>query len=398
MVLSGIESRPGISRAEIARSLGFSDMAATRIVRELLAANLVEEFEERRGRAPRRGSLGRPKTGLRIAPCGAYAAGITLSAYHSEVSICDASGHLLHSTSIDDVPFGNPVNAARLFSGALKRLIVDAGIEIDRLVGVGVSLSARTDPSRGEITVSEYFGWSRDDGAFCREISDAIGVPVEIENIANALALAEMRFGAARDDKDFALVHAATFVGSCAISGGEVVRGAGGLSGQLGHVRSDATNLTCICGRHDCLNLTATGFGLVAKAHELDHAAFDTSKLAFYAASLIDLLGDSAAANDIENAGRKLAPALDIMGKLFAPSKIILGGYLGTNLVYFDGAKRELEETFGLGGGETFDLVRGTIAADRAAALLALHAFYYSDRLDFERLEGAPALESSVRV
>jgi predicted NBD/HSP70 family sugar kinase len=214
-------------------------------------------------------------------------------------------------------------------------------------------------------------------------------VPVEIENIANALALAEMRFGVAREETEFSLVHAATFLGSCVVSGGEVVRGARGLSGQLGHFRSDQTDLTCVCGRSDCLNLNATGFGLIADAKKIDHSVFDTSKLALYATSLMELIGDSASDPAIASAGGKLAPALYSMSKLLAPKKIILSGYLGANQTYFDGARRELEETFGLKRTSHFELVKGEISADRSASLLALHAFYYSDRLDFERISGA---------
>ena len=379
---------------DIARELGFSDMAATRIVRELIAAGLIEEFEGKAGRTNKKRKMGRPKTGLRIVPHGAFAAGITLSAYHSEVSICDASGQLLARKSISSVPFDDFLEVARLFAAALRDLIETAGIDITRIVGVGVSLSARTDPGQGEITASEYFGWSEDDGAFCREVSQAIGLPVEIENIANALALAEMRFGAARDTSEFALVHVATFVGSCVVSDGQVVRGKNGMSGQLGHVRSQATSLACVCGRNDCLNLSATGFGLIARSGKLDHNAFDTSKLSFYAESLIGLLNDGASAKDVAHAGSTLAPALDTMERLLAPSKIVLSGYLGANDAYFDGVNSMFETDFRRARGTAFELVKGTISAERSAGLLALHAFYYSDRLDFERLAETAEQES----
>lgn len=397
MVLSSIEGAPGISRAEIARDLGFSDMASTRIVRELLAAGLVEEFEGNGEKRPHKKRMGRPKTRLRIVPEGAFAAGITLSAYHSEVSICDAAGQLLASKTVEPLSFDDFKEVAILFADALQTLIAEIEIDTARIVGVGVSLSARTDPSRGEITLSEYFGWSADNGAFCTAVSNVIGLPVEIENIADALALAEMRFGAARDTSEFSLIHAATFVGSSVVSGGRVARGASGLSGQLGHVRSAATPLTCVCGRNDCLNLTATGFGLIAKSGRLDHGAFDTTKLSLYASSLIDLLSDNLSAEDVAEAGGNLAPALDTLGKLLAPKKVILSGYLGANDVYFEGAKSRLETEYEHGSTSDFELVKGTISADRSAALLALHAFYYSDRLDFERLADArPPVENAI--
>ena len=81
LMLSRIQTEPGVSRAELARRFGFYEMAATRIARDLLGAEIIEEFEfpEENSRNQRR--LGRPRKGLRINPKGVVAAGITVSAY-----------------------------------------------------------------------------------------------------------------------------------------------------------------------------------------------------------------------------------------------------------------------------------------------------------------------------
>ncbi|MXQ07408.1 ROK family protein [Alphaproteobacteria bacterium GH1-50] len=387
MILSLIESTPGISRSELAKSLGLSEMAATRIVRELIAADLIEESDAPRAKpsARRKKSVGRPKTGLQVVSDSFFAVGITVSAYHSEVSICDGAGQQRASSQLDTPPFDSVTDAARFYAEALQHLISNSDIDVNRIVGIGVALSARTLPDQGEIVRSEYFGWSRDGGAFCREIRRIIDLPIEIENIANALAISEMRFGAAREAQEFALVHVATFVGASIVSERRVVRGQSGISGLIGHFRSDERDLTCVCGRHDCLNLNATGFGLLAGHGLLDHKAFNTGRLTYYASSLLSLLEDPSAKETVADAGAKLAPALDSIGKLLGPEMIIVSGYLGADETYFDGASTALDRDFGQRPEPAFTLVRGTIASDRAAALLALHAFCYSDRLDYER-------------
>lgn len=361
-------------------------MAATRIVRELLAADLVEEAETSRpADRKKKKNVGRPKTGLQVVPSSFFAVGITVSAYHSEVSICDGSGEQIASRRFETLPFHDVSEAGRFCANALRDLIASSGIDVDRIVGIGVALSARTAPEKGEIVKSEYFGWSHDNGAFCREIRKIIDLPIEIENIANALAIAEMRFGAARDASEFALVHAATFVGASLVSERRIVRGASGISGLIGHFRAEPRDLTCVCGRHDCLNLSATGFGLLSHLGKLDHKAFDRNKLSLYASSLLALLDDHDARKPIAQAGANLAPALDSMAKLLGPQMIIISGYLGADGTYFEGAKSALERDFGYDAQASFELVRGTIASDRSAALLALHAFCYSDQLDYER-------------
>ena len=386
MALSLIERQPGVSRSDLARALGFSEMAATRIVRELLAAGLVEEFDGPPKSTRKRKSVGRPKTGLRIVADSVFAVGITVSAYHSEVSITDAAGTIVASRIVPDPSFTSVETAARIYGRALRDLIDETRVDAGRIVGIGVALSARTDPERCEIIRSEYFGWANDGGAFCNEIRKAIDLPIEIENIANALAIAEMRFGAAREAREFALVHAATFVGASIVSENRVVRGASGVSGLIGHVRSSESDLTCVCGRHDCLNLNATGFGLLSRLGRLDQPQFDRARLSFYAESLLDVLGDGSATGLIDEAGRALAPAIDSMGKILGPEMIIIGGHLGTNPTYFEGVDAALRADFGHDRDAPFRLQRGTIAPERAAALLALHAFFYSDRLDFDRL------------
>ncbi|MEP3277264.1 MAG: ROK family protein [Stappiaceae bacterium] len=375
-----------MSRAELARIFGFSEMASTRIARDLLAAGIIEEFALPEADAGKQRRIGRPRIGLRISPMGVFAAGITVSAYFSEVSICDANGKTIARRNVDNASFEDAAETARTYSNALHVLLKDSGIDIDRIVGVGVALSAKTSPDRSEIVRSEYFGWENDGGQFWEEVRRNIGLPVEIENIANALALSEMRFGAARGVSEFALAHVATFAGVGAVSEGRVVRGVSGDAGRIGHFRSVKRPLRCTCGRNDCLNLSATGFGVLAKLGTLDHDTFDRTKLPIYAKSLLATVDDDTNADHLREAGGHLAVALDPLDKILAPELIILSGTLGSNDAYFKGAEQELKASFGYGPDSGFRLVKGEVSPADAASLLALHTFCFSDQLDFERL------------
>jgi len=386
LMLSRIQAEPGVSRAELARRFGFSEMAATRIARDLLGAEIIEEFDLPDEDTGKQRRLGRPRKGLRINPQGVFAAGITVSAYFSEVSICDANGQTIARREVNNSSFEDAAETARLYSNALNALIKDTDIDISRIVGVGVALSAKTSPDRSEIVRSEYFGWDNDGGQFWEEVRRNTGLPVVIENIANALALSEMRFGAARGISEFALAHVATFAGVGAVSEGRVVRGASGDAGRIGHFRSHQKPLRCTCGRDDCLNLSATGFGVLAKLGKLDHDTFDRSKLPVYATSLLAVIDDDANTPYLQEAGAGLAEALDPVAKILAPELIILSGILGSSTAYFEGTKQRLTAAYGYGPNNSFQLVKGEVSPAEAAALLALHTFCYSDRLDFERL------------
>lgn len=391
-MLSRIQAEPGISRADLARSFGFSEMAATRIARDLLGAGIIEEFDLPETHSGKRRRIGRPKIGLRIRSEGVYAAGITVSAYYSEVSLCDANGRTVARREVDNRSFGDVAETARIYSHALHSLIQEAGIDTTRIVGVGVALSAKTVPDQNNSVRSEYFGWKDDGGLFWNEIRKHTRLPVVVENISNALAISEMRFGVAKDVSEFALVHVATFAGVGAVSDSRIIRGAAGDAGRIGHLRTTQTPLRCTCGRNDCVNLSATGFSILANLGALDHAAFDPSKLPVYASALVAAVDNPTNADQIRAAGRRLALALDPVAKLLAPELIVLSGILGANATYFDGVETELTAAYQYEPEGSYRLVRGKVLPSEAASLLALHSFCYSDLLDFERLsEGATA-------
>ena len=377
---------PGISRADLARSLGFSEMAATRIVRELLDAEIVEEIAgagQPQANAPKR--IGRPKIGLRIRGDGLFAGGIAVSAYHSEVTICDADGALRIRREIPYLVSDDIEETALAYGRELSALIDEAAIDPGRFVGVGVALAARTSPEANEIVRSDYFGWGSDGGAFGRALRGMLGLPIRIENIANALATAEMRFGAARGVSDFVMIHVATLIGAAVMSEGKLIRGKDGISGMIGHFRSAASTHRCVCGRSDCLNLNATGFGILSRLGKVSTPGFDRTELQRYASALLGVVENPGMAAVVEAAGRHLAPALDGVCKLLGPERVIVGGYLGTDQNFLRGLRAAAEKGFGHEWARSVPIVAGEIAPTRAAALLALGTFCYSDKLDFDR-------------
>lgn len=395
MILSEIQRNPGISRSELSRALGLSDMAASRIVRELMSSGIILEDADTGGQdAEERQSVGRPKIGLKVSRNGVYAAGIALSAYHSEVSLSDAAGKIVARMQVQDGTTGDLAVVAKRHAVALKNLIDVSGIDRDRIIGVGVALSAVTDPEKGLILNSDYFGWDDDGGRFCDILNTVVGLPVQIENIANALAIAEMRFGVAKDVTDFVLFHTATLTGACIMSGGQVVRGSTGLTGRIGHFQSDRTDLTCACGRHDCLNLSATGFALLAQLDLLDHKKYDATKIGYYAATLMTVIHDHAHRGKLPVLGSKLAGALNSVSMLLDPEIIVLSGYLGSNDEFLSGAKKACALTPNINQRVDRKLVQGQISPVEAAPLLALSTFCYSDRLDFDRFNDAANRES----
>lgn len=163
-------------------------------------------------------------------------------------------------------------------------------------------------------------------------------LPIVITNDANAAALGEMYFGVARSMKDFMAITLGTGLGSGIVANGELLYGANGFAGELGHTVVDPQGRQCACGKKGCLEsyVSATGlcrttFALLAERcdssplRELSYQQM-TARLVFEAARAGDTIALAAFEATARILGIKLADAVAHTG----PEAIILSGGLAT--------------------------------------------------------------------
>ena len=135
-------------------------------------------------------------------------------------------------------------------------------------------------------------------------VTKKFGIPCIITNDANAAAIGEMTYGAARGMKDFIMITLGTGVGSGIVINGQMVYGHDGFAGELGHVTVKRNNgRTCGCGRTGCLEAYCSATGVARTAREFLDIRKDKSKLR-------ELDPDSITSKDVYDAamaGDKLA-------------------------------------------------------------------------------------------
>jgi glucokinase len=179
-------------------------------------------------------------------------------------------------------------------------------------------------------------------------------VPIVTTNDANAVAIGELLFGAARGMRDFIAITLGTGVGSGIVVNGELVYGADGLAGELGHLPvTGRSGRECGCGQLGCLETYASASGIVRTAVELMATRrapsalraipFDqlTSKVLSEKASQ----GDALALEAFEITGRILGAKLADMILFTRPEAIILfGGLAGAGELIFKPTQRAMEE------------------------------------------------------
>ena len=196
-----------------------------------------------------------------------YVLGLDMGGTNSVLGVVDARGHVLARTSIKTQAFPNIddyVNA--LYEEAIKIVDSVGGMDLIRGIGAGVP---NGNYYTGYIQDAMNLPWQT--VPFAQLMSDKFGIPCKITNDANAAAMGEMTYGAARGMKNFIMITLGTGVGSGIVIDGKVVYGHDGFAGELGHtcaVRGEEGR-QCNCGKKGCLEAYASATGVARTAKEI---------------------------------------------------------------------------------------------------------------------------------
>ncbi|MBA8816329.1 glucokinase [Microbacterium halimionae] len=132
---------------------------------------------------------------------------------------------------------------------------------------VGVAAAGFIDRDRATVIHAPNIAWQNE--PLRAKLESRIGMPVTIENDANAAGWAEYRFGAGRGYRDIVMLTMGTGVGGAVIVNGELYRGGHGVAGELGHMRFIRNGLPCGCGQRGCLEQYASGRALQREANSI---------------------------------------------------------------------------------------------------------------------------------
>lgn len=261
--------------------------------------------------------------------------GIDVGGQTSKCGIVDARGTVLAQTVIrSDETSDHDVFIASL-AEALNHIIAEAGAE-GRIRGIGVG-APNGNYYTGTIEYAPNLKWG---GAkvipFAKLLSDQMnGIPVSLTNDANAAAVGEMTYGAARGMKNFIMITLGTGVGSGIVINGEVVYGHDGFAGELGHTCAVRHNgRVCGCGKTGCLEAYCSATGVARTAREWLEMTDEPSELRsldkITSKDVYDAAkdGDKLAIKIFDYTGRILGEKLADFIEFSAPEAIVLFGGL----------------------------------------------------------------------
>lgn len=314
IVLNYVRERGPISRAEIAHETALQRSTVSLIVEELRVDGLIEEVSgESTG--------GRPPILLSLRTADAVAIGVDVGTNKTIVATSDLAGRVLEEESFDTNPDAE-TTTNQIIERANKLLRRNNGT----IEGIGVSLPGLVNSDGTELFVPT-FNWR--DIPFAKEINAGTGLPVTIDNDANAAALAELWFGRPeiREVRDFILVLVEDGVGTGIVFDGQVYRGENGAAGEFGHMTiGQGAPVACASGSRECWEAFASERSALARYKNLSRGLNGAADITF--GGLIDqaLRGEGPARTALKETAGFLGIGIANLIRGLAPEAVIVGG------------------------------------------------------------------------
>lgn len=196
-----------------------------------------------------------------------YVVGIDIGGQSAKIGVVAADATIVAQGRMDTRSYGEGEHI-RYMDDLIAAIHGVADPFWNDINGIGIG-APNANHFSGCIEYAANLPWAHDKVVpFCKYISEKTGLPVDITNDANAAAVGEMHYGAARGMKDFIEITLGTGVGSGIIVDGKLVYGHDGFAGELGHVTVKRGGRQCGCGKKGCLEAYASAIGVARTAQE----------------------------------------------------------------------------------------------------------------------------------
>jgi predicted NBD/HSP70 family sugar kinase len=252
IVLNLIRSHQPISRADLARHSGLQRSTVSVITEQLIEERWVTEGANGhapRGRRPRFLNLNKERVGI---------LGVNIRPATTNIALADLDGNFMAQESLPTTE--EPEQFTEELGLRLRRMIaMHPEITCE---GIGVSLPGRVDLATQRLVFAPNLGWSEFN--LKAPLEEATGLSVELENAANACALAEVWFGRHTEGaRNLIAVTVSEGIGSGIIFNHQLVRGSTGMAGEFGHITVVEDGLECRCGNRGCWEVYASNLAAI---------------------------------------------------------------------------------------------------------------------------------------
>lgn len=262
---------------------------------------------------------------------GSQFIGVDVGGTKVAAGLVDERGEILSHVRVPMIAHGSADDGLGAVLSAIAQLMTGGAA----VRGIGVCSPGPLDPAAGVILNPPNLPCWRD-YPLAEAVSSAYRVPVNVDNDANAAALAETRWGAARGYNNVFYATIGTGIGTGIVMDDEIYHGRTGAAGEGGHVSIDYRGPVCGCGKPGCIEVLASGSAIARRAREKVSSGRESSMLELAGAKLDGITGeivakaytagDALAREVLTESADMLAVWLSNMIDLLDPEVIVIGG------------------------------------------------------------------------
>lgn len=338
VVMDHLRRSGAASRARIAAETGLNKATVSSLVAELGERGLVAEGETERG------AVGRPGLVIELDTTVYVALGAEISVDYVSVLAMNLRGDTVaeRRVALDTSRLSPGMILERL--AQLTRSVLDS-LEDSTVVGLTVAIPGLVESASGIVHAAPNLGWREVRVAeLLHELLGDPGIEIVLDNEANLAALAELDLRGTAAPDEFILLMGGVGIGGGLVTAGQLLRGACGFAGEVGHIQVTPSGETCRCGRRGCWETVIGLKALLARAAGEDDVVRDPS---------VDLderldelraraeRGDSRTLDAIAAVSSAVASGAGTLLNIFNPRLLVLGGYFAVLSPWIEPGLRE---------------------------------------------------------
>lgn len=376
-VLRELYFRGPSSRPRLTRDTGLSAATVATIVSDLCAGGIVLEagLDEP--------EVGRPSAILKVNPAYGSFIGVDFGNTQMRVELFDLTLAKSAAVVVQLSPEQNEAAPlVEIIVRAVRQVQETAGVSDEDVLGIGIGVPGIVERAT-EVSV-HIASWKWQQAPLQAMLAEHLTIPIFMDNGANAMAQAEMWFGAGRGYHNLAVLLIGTGVGAGLFADGSPYRGTTNSAGEWGHTKIERRGRICRCGRRGCLEAYVGAKAIIDRLRE---AVPDSPLLkpghnmeTIVALHEAARTGDETATSVLTETAELLGEGIANLVNLFNPELVILGGWVGVRLGgdMLPTIKRIVEAEALPAPGRTARIALGQLQDDAVAmgaATLALEVF-----------------------
>ena len=298
--------------SELTKELHISVPTITKLVQELVQENIVSDL----GKVETPG--GRRPNVFGLASSAIYFAGVNIGRDNMSFLITDLHNNIVKEELLTDFELQDRPQCLEKICSNIAHFIDTCGVERAKILGVGVSVSGRVNPTTGR----SYRYFTSSEQSLRDMIEQRIGIRVLLENDSRARCYAEYTNSKSKDEMDVLYLHLGRGLAIGIVMNGKLYYGKSGFAGEFGHIPFFDNEIICSCGKKGCLETEGSGIAIEQKFGRLISQGVNTilrEKYNKHEAIHVDEIIDAAEHDDnlsielIEEVGEKAGKAVAIV-------------------------------------------------------------------------------------